>query len=204
MAMYAVTDGFSGLNAGWDNPGTGMNFLIHNMCRLPNSGGQWNIVRGGMGEVPRRIAEAARKHGARIETSNGVYKLILERQGGDLVVKGALMKDGRKIFANTVVCNADPFRMRDLIGRGNLPEWYNKKLDKYKRDGTTLKVNLCLKALPTFTCLPEDKGQFCTTVHILPEGEDPIEALRRSYNEAKAGKLPSQPSIEMYIHSTGT
>jgi hypothetical protein len=29
--MYAVTDGFSGLNGGWDTPGTGMNFLVHNM-----------------------------------------------------------------------------------------------------------------------------------------------------------------------------
>ncbi|MEV8755849.1 hypothetical protein AB0030_30285, partial [Klebsiella variicola] len=33
-AMYAVTDGFSGLYGTWDTPGTGMNFLIHNMCRL--------------------------------------------------------------------------------------------------------------------------------------------------------------------------
>src|SRR5262249_2460773 len=34
-AMYAVTDGFSGVYGSWDTPGTGMNFLIHNMCRLP-------------------------------------------------------------------------------------------------------------------------------------------------------------------------
>jgi phytoene dehydrogenase-like protein len=201
-AMYAVTDGFSGLNAGWDNPGTGMNFLIHNMCRLPNSGGQWNICRGGMGEVPKRIAEVARKNGARIETSRGVFKLILERQGGDIHIKGAIMKDGRKVYAKTVIVNADPYRMRDMIGRGNLPDWYNHRLDKCKRDGTTLKVNMCLKALPTFTCLPEDKGQFVTTTHILPEGDDVIDVLRKSYAEAKEGKLPAQPAIEMYIHST--
>lgn len=41
--MYAVTDGFSGLTAGYESPGTGMNFLIHNMCRLPQSGGQWTV-----------------------------------------------------------------------------------------------------------------------------------------------------------------
>lgn len=28
-----TTDGFSGLNGGWDTPGTGMNFLVHNMVR---------------------------------------------------------------------------------------------------------------------------------------------------------------------------
>ena len=37
MAMYAVTDGFSGLFGSWDTPGTGMNFLVHNMCRRPGS-----------------------------------------------------------------------------------------------------------------------------------------------------------------------
>jgi hypothetical protein len=31
-AMYATTDAFSGLSGGWDTPGTGMNFLVHNMC----------------------------------------------------------------------------------------------------------------------------------------------------------------------------
>src|SRR5690606_26749075 len=35
VAMYTVTDGLSGLHAGPDDPGTGHNFLVHNMCRLP-------------------------------------------------------------------------------------------------------------------------------------------------------------------------
>jgi hypothetical protein len=34
QVMYAVTDGFSGLNGGWDTPGTGLNFLAHNMVGL--------------------------------------------------------------------------------------------------------------------------------------------------------------------------
>lgn len=33
-SMYAVTDGFSGLNGSWQSPGTGMNFLMHNMVRI--------------------------------------------------------------------------------------------------------------------------------------------------------------------------
>lgn len=36
--MYAVTDGFSGLNGGWDTPGTGLNFLAHNMARTQGEG----------------------------------------------------------------------------------------------------------------------------------------------------------------------
>jgi len=167
-AMYAVTDGFSGLNAGWDSPGTGMNFLIHNMCRLPGADGTWMIVKGGMGEVTKRIAEAARKAGARIELSKPVSRLLIE-QG---TVKGAVLKDGKKVYANIVVVNADPFRMREMIGKNNLPEEYNQRLDNYKRDGTTLKVMVALKDLPKFTCLPQNIGQFGTTTHILPQGDD--------------------------------
>lgn len=32
-AMYAVTDGVSGLTATWDMPGSGLNFLCHNMVQ---------------------------------------------------------------------------------------------------------------------------------------------------------------------------
>lgn len=53
-----------------------------------------------------------------------------------------------------------------MVGRENFPEDFNKRLDNYKKDGTTLKVNLCLKGLPKFTCLPENKGQFGTTTRI--------------------------------------
>lgn len=196
-ATYAVTDAFSGLHAGWDTPGTGMNFLIHNMCRLPGSDGTWMLVRGGMGEVTKRLADAAVKAGARIECSRGVAKIIVTRDG----VKGAITYDGRKVLAPIVVVNADPFRMRDLVGRANFPNDYNKRLDNYKRDGTTMKVNLCLKSLPKFTCLPINKGQFGTTTHILPQ-QNIIEALRRGFNYMRSGKLPEFPTIEWYIHST--
>src|SRR5437868_13944947 len=72
LAMYAVTDGFSGLTASFGTPGTGMNFLVHNMCRLPGSDGTWMIVRGGMGAVTRELARLATEAGARIETGAAV------------------------------------------------------------------------------------------------------------------------------------
>jgi hypothetical protein len=53
-----------------------------------------------------------------------------------------------------------------MVGRELLPADYNKLLDNYRRDGTTLKVNLCLKGLPKFKCLPENKGQYGTTTRI--------------------------------------
>jgi phytoene dehydrogenase-like protein len=197
-AMYAVTDGFSGLNGDWDTPGTGMNFLIHNMCRLPGADGTWMIVKGGMGTVTQLLAAAARAAGARIETGRPVQSIVSD--GG--VVRGVVLRDGSELRAKTVVVNADPFRMRALLGEEKLPKEYNARLDNYRRDGTTMKVNLALKDLPRFTCLPDNRGQFGSTMHLLPDEQEVMGAMREAFLDVKAGRLPRFPTIEWYVHTT--
>jgi phytoene dehydrogenase-like protein len=198
QAMYAVTDAFSGLSGGWDTPGTGHNFLVHNMCRLPGSDGTWMIVKGGMGTVTRMLAEAAQRAGAIIETEAKVSHI--RAHAGQ--VEGVTLADGRELDASRVVVNADPFRMRELTGRAAFDAEYNARLDGYVRPGTTFKLNLALSGLPRFSCLPEDRGQHRTTTHLLPQDGDLIAALRKGHAEALAGKLPEFPTIEWYFHTT--
>ncbi|WP_224368716.1 phytoene desaturase family protein [Hyalangium versicolor] len=195
-AMYAVTDAFSGLDAGYDTPGAGMNLLVHNMCRLPGSGGTWMIVSGGMGTVTQSLANVVRKHGGEIRTRAKVASIRTD--GG--VVKGVVLEGGEELSANVVVSNADPFRTLKLVEASAVPKEYRQQVDAMATPGTTLKVNLCLKGLPTFTCLPEDRGQFGPTIHLLPQ-EDVLESLAKSYADTKAGKLAEFPSIEWYFHT---
>jgi phytoene dehydrogenase-like protein len=201
-AMYAVTDGFSGLSGAWDTPGTGMNFLVHNMCRLPGSDGTWMLVRGGMGTVTARIAHAAEAAGATIATGRRVERILVE--GG--AARGVVLDDGAEVRASLVVCNADPFRMRDLVGRDALPPEYVKRIDGYGRDGATLKVNLALRGLPRFTCWPEGApgpgGPFGPTIHLLPDEANILADLQRAFADAQAGRLPEFPTIEWYVHTT--
>ena len=197
-AMYAVTDGFSGLNGSWDSPGTGMNFLVHNMCRLPGSDGTWMVVKGGMGAVTEQLALLARAAGVQIQTQRTVERILVT--GG--VTEGVLLKGGQELRAKTVVVNADPFRMRELIGRDNLPQAYHQRLDHYRKDGTTFKVNLALKGLPKFNCLPEARGQHGTTIHLLPEEAEVMASLKEGFADVQAGRLPRFPTIEWYIHTT--
>jgi phytoene dehydrogenase-like protein len=197
-AMYAVTDGLSGFHGTWDSPGGGMNFLVHNMCRLPASGGTWMVVAGGMGTISQRFAAAARAAGATIETGRKVASI--QHQGG--VARGVVLADGSEVRAKVVLVNADPFRMRDLVGQDALPDDYNRRLDGYRRDGTTLKVNLALRGLPRFRCLPEDRGQYGPTIHLLPDEAEVIASLRQSFADVVAGRLPDFPTIEWYIHTT--
>jgi phytoene dehydrogenase-like protein len=201
-AMYAVTDGFSGLHGALDTPGTGMNFLVHNMCRLPGSDGTWMLVRGGMGTVTSRIANAARAAGAIIETERRVDRVLVD--GG--AATGVALEGGREVRADVVVCNADPFRMRDLVGRDALPAEYVRRVDGYARDGATLKVNLAFKSLPRFRCLPEGgltgRSPFGPTIHLLPDEPQVLSELERAFADAQAGRLPEFPTIEWYVHTT--
>ncbi len=195
-AMYAVTDGFTGVLGTWDTPGTGMNFLVHNMCRLRGSGGTWMVVEGGMGTVTARIADRAREAGAAIETGRAVTGILVDGNAA----KGVVLADGTEIQATTVLCNADPFRMRTLVGADRLPAEYNQRLDGWLRDGSSFKLNVALRGLPRFSCLPVNRGQHGATIHLLPEG-DVIHALKAGFQEAREGKLPTCPAIEWYIHT---
>jgi phytoene dehydrogenase-like protein len=123
-AMYAVTDGFSGLNGTWDSPRTGMNFLVHNMCRLPGSDGTWMIVEGGMGAVTQKLRTLAEGAGAHIRTGAAV-KQILVTQGRTV---GVALADGAEVKAKAVVVNADPFRMLELLPPASVPEEYRARI----------------------------------------------------------------------------
>ncbi len=198
VSMYAVTDGLSGVNAGPDDPGTGHNFLVHNMCRLPGSDGTWMIAAGGMGTVSRTFADAAVAAGATIETSAPVTSVLLSSGA----VAGVRVADGREIAAPVVLGACDPYRLQQLVA---LPSTLAAHLDSVRRTGTTLKVNLALAGLPRFTCLPPDApSPFGSTVHLLPgsDGGDPMARLRSMWDDVRAGRLPAEPTIEWYVHTT--
>ena len=195
-AMYAVTDGFTGLCGDWDTAGSGMNFLAHNMCRLPGSDGTWMVVRGGMGTVTRVLADAAQHAGAELVLDTKVARI--ETRGS--IVTGVSTEQGELHRARVVIVNADPFRMVSMLGDG-CPQDLRDRIDQYRRPGTSIKVNLCLRDLPRFSCLPERRGQHRATIHLLPE-QDTRAKLREAFAESREGRLPSNPSVEWYIHTT--
>jgi phytoene dehydrogenase-like protein len=195
VAMYAVTDGLSGLTAGPDTPGSGHNFLVHNMCRLPGSDGTWMIVRGGMGTVTATLAERAASAGATVLTDAPVAQI--DTSGG--AVRGVVLADGRDISTSVVVAACDPFTLADLA---LLPQSLVDRLDGMRRRGTTLKVNLALRGLPQFSCLPANApSPYGSTIHLLPQ-ERPLDAVRAMWADVQVGRLPDFPTIEWYLHTT--
>lgn len=196
-AMYAVTDGLSGLTGTWSTKGSGHNFLVHNMCRLPGSDGTWMIVEGGMGTVARVLSDAAERRGVVIERGDGARALDVTAGR----VTGVFTASGRRVETGVVVAGADPFRLAKLVG-GALPAAFSARLDALRRPGTTMKVNLALSRLPSFPCLPEPPARFGPTIHVLPDERDVLASLERSFADAMAGRLPDFPTIEWYFHTS--
>ena len=167
------------------------------MCRLPGSDGTWMIVEGGMGNVTKELARLAVEAGAQISTGTAVERVMTTAGRAT----GVVLKDGREINAPVVLSNADPFRTRALAGSENFPASFNEKLDGFRRGGTTLKVNLALDKLPTFKCLPENRGQHNATIHLLPQEKDVIRHVRQAFETVKSGGLADFPTIEWYFHT---
>jgi phytoene dehydrogenase-like protein len=200
LSMYAVTDGLSGINAGPDDAGTGHNFLVHNMCRLPGADGTWMIARGGMGTVSRVLAEKFRGLGGDIVTSSRVTGLSVT--GG--AVDGVLLADGSTVPAKVVLGACDPFALMTIAGE-HFPADLRQRMLANQRTGTTLKVNLALSGLPAFSCLPPGTpSPFGSTIHLLPgsDGVEPLARLRRMWSQVQSGQLPDEPTIEWYLHTT--
>src|SRR6185295_7707588 len=104
--------------------------------------------------------------------------------------------------ARSIVANCDPFRLRTLVGADAFPADFNRWLDTRRKPGSTFKLNLALSGLPRFTCLPENRGQFGPTIHLLPDESRVLEQLEAAFAAAQQGRLPEFPSIEWYVHST--
>jgi len=201
IAMYAVTDGMPGLSGSPWRPGSGHNLLVHNMCRLPGSGGTWMVVRGGMGTVTRTIAARAMEAGAEIRCGVTVDRVLVD--GGSAA--GVVTDGGEEIRARTVLVATDPFRLPGLLGTA-CPDALRERIDGYVSGtrGQTMKVNLALADLPRFAALPEPAGQHSTTVHLLPEPAadgSVLTAVREAFDAAAGGRLSPLPPIEWYLHS---
>ncbi|MBD0293518.1 MAG: NAD(P)/FAD-dependent oxidoreductase [Jiangellaceae bacterium] len=199
IAMYVVTDGLSGLTAGPDTPGTGHNFLVHNMCRLPGSDGTWMVVEGGMGAVSNAFAESAAKAGATLVVGAEVSRLVVS----GAAATGVMLADGREVAAASVLAACDPWKTAAMAAE-HAPAALLDRLAAVRRPGTTLKVNLALRGLPRLSCLPENApSPWGSTVHLLPDATGrPLEAVRAMWRDVQRGLLPDFPTMEWYVHTT--
>jgi phytoene dehydrogenase-like protein len=142
FGWHAINDSL----AGPFSAGTGY-VLLHDHASGDPSGGirQWGFVDGGMGRVTAAMADAARAAGATIRTGAQVAEIRVR----DGRARGVTLTDGEEIDAETVVSNADPRRtFLSLCDEHALPRDFARAIGSFRCEGTSMKINLALAALP--------------------------------------------------------
>jgi phytoene dehydrogenase-like protein len=149
IGWHAINDSL----AGPSTPGTAY-VLLHDHASEETGGGvrQWGFVRGGMGRLTERMADAARDAGAEIRCDTGVSAI---ETSGDRVV-GVRLTDGEVVRARRVLSNADPkHTFLTLCEAADLPSDFVARIEAYRCIGTSIKINLAVSELPMVRGLPE-------------------------------------------------
>ncbi|MCS7315223.1 MAG: NAD(P)/FAD-dependent oxidoreductase [Bryobacterales bacterium] len=186
-----ATDAVIGASGGPRSPGTAYILLHHCMGGVGGKRGLWGFVRGGMGALSEAIAAAARRWGAEIRTASPVAR-ILVREGQ---ARGVVLENGEEILARTVASNLDPKRtFLELLEERELPPDFVQAIRRYRCEGTSMKINLALGALPEFRAAPGAPApHHRATIHICPG----VEYLERAWDDAKYGRPSSRPLLEL-------
>jgi all-trans-retinol 13,14-reductase len=90
---------------------------------------------GGGGGIVKALTQAVKRHGGEIRTKQNVQRILVK----DNQAIGVELAGGEKIYATTIVSNADPsITYLDLVGKENLSAKLSKKLSKTKYSVTSL------------------------------------------------------------------
>jgi phytoene dehydrogenase-like protein len=165
----------------------------------PNPAGTASFPRGGMGALTTALAASARQAGAEIRTGADVQQIIVRKGAATSV----LLASGEEIAAKAIVSGADPKRtFLGLLDPVHLPPSFVVKMQHYRSQGVTAKLNLALNSLPSFTALRNSATDasgiaLSGRIHIGPE----IDYLERAFDASKYGEFSRAPYLDAVIPS---
>jgi phytoene dehydrogenase-like protein len=194
-----ATDGVIGTNGGPSTPGTAYILLHHLMGGAAGARGLWGFVRGGMGAISQALAQSAQAKGAIIRTNAGVEKILIK----DGRAYGAVLTSGEEVKAKVVVSNAEPKRtFLQLIEAQQLDEEFRQAIERFRVEGSVVKINLALDGLPNFKAFPNKSDKEVnlphrTTMHFCPT----LEYVDRAWEDALQGRPSTKPMLECTIPS---
>ena len=186
--------GIIGTFLGPRSPGTAYVLIHHYMGEVDGAFRAWGFVKGGMGMVSDSIASAARSYGVDIRVNAEVRQILV--QDGRAV--GVELTTGERFFAKVVASGADPRRtFLRMLDRSLLPTDIERGIEAYNIEGSSAKVNLALKEVPNFTCMPGEGAHLQGAISISPS----VEYIERAYDDAKYGDFSRHPYLDVMVPS---
>jgi phytoene dehydrogenase-like protein len=191
-----ATDAIIGAMASPSTPGTGYVLFHHVMGETDGRRGVWGYVRGGMGGLTEALARAARELGVEIRCEAPVARIAV-REGR---VSGVVLETGEECRAPIVASNADAHvTFLRLLAPDALPPAFREAVSRISYESASLKINVALAELPSFTACPGTAPgpQHRGTIHICPD----LDYIERAYDDAKYGRPSARPVLECTIPS---
>jgi phytoene dehydrogenase-like protein len=190
-----ATDAIIGAMASPSTPGTAYVLFHHVMGEVDGARGVWGYVQGGIGALSEALAAAARSHGAEVRTRAKVARVLLR----DGAAEGVVLADGTELAARRVASSADAtVTLLGLVGEEHLAPEVASAVRAIDYASASMKINLALSALPSFTALPGAPGpQHRGTIHVAPS----LDYLEEAFDDARRGEPSREPILECTIPS---
>jgi phytoene dehydrogenase-like protein len=192
----------SGVIGTWAGPrsaGTAYVMLHHHIGGVDGQAGAWGFPRGGMGGVTSALAAAARSFGATVRTGAEVARIRTRGSGPGATVTGVTLASGEEIDASTVITTAHPqISFLRLLDPAVLPPDFVADIERWQTRSGTVKINLALDRLPTFTSHPEPDPQVHGGTIVLADSLDDIET---AFQQAVSGQPSARPFADICIPS---
>lgn len=178
-------------------PGTAYVLLHHVFGEVNGKRGSWGHAIGGMGAITQAMAKEARARGVHIDTGAEVVNVCIDSRGA----QGVQLKDGRVIEARCVAANVNPKLLYlKLIDAPVLDADFLKRMRAWKCASATFRMNVALRELPDFKCLPgaEAAPHHQSGIIMAPS----LAYMEQAYFDARTYGCSRAPVVEMLIPST--
>lgn len=166
--------------------------LLQNRCFLYHvigqGTGEWRVPVGGMRTLVDALVDRGRSLGVQYMTRASAQRVVIgaEQHAVSFVHEETL----RTVDAKYVLINAGPRTFARLMDTPYAADEAD--------EGSVIKVNMLLRRLPrlkTSDASPVDA--FTGSFHV----DEGYEAMGKSYQQSREGKLPDRPPFEIYCHT---
>jgi phytoene dehydrogenase-like protein len=177
------------------SPGSAYVLLHHVFGEVNGKKGVWGQAVGGMGAITQAMARSAAEHGAKVRLDAAVKEVMVE--GGRAA--GVVLASGEPVRARTVASSLNPkLLFTEMVPKGSVTDDFHAHMQQWRCGSGTFHVNVALKELPEFKCLPGTGDHHTAGIIMAPS----LGYMERAYFDARRYGWSREPIVEMVISST--
>ena len=180
-----------------DTPGSAYVLLHHVFGETNGEKGAWGHAIGGMGVITQAMRQACIEQGVEIVTDAIVDRVVIDNNQ----CTGIKLENGETHHAAFVAGAINPKTLfQRLVAPEVLHGDFKARIENYRCRSGVFRMNVALKELPDFTCLPgkEPADHHGAGIIIAPS----LDYMDEAYTDAKRMGWSTNPIVEMLIPST--